>query len=143
MLFRSDRSVPFSPLEILVPFAAPWQALWVGVGQVALWLSVVVMGSFYLRKRIGQKRWRTLHYLAFLAWAGATAHGLMSGTDSGAPWAWATYVASGTIVAFLVAYRIVLALAPRLVPSLALPTVRAPRVVAPAGSGPAAPERPS
>lgn len=131
-----DRSVPFTPLQVLVPFMAPWHWVWVGVGQVALWLAVVVMGSFYVRRRIGQKRWRTIHYLAFLAWLGATAHGLMIGTDRGAPWAWAIYVASGSIVAFLFAYRIVLAVAPRIVPSVALPTARTARTVT---GGPAAP----
>ena len=45
----------------------------------------IVVGSFYVRRQIGQRAWRTLHYVTFLAFLGATAHGVMAGTDSGTP----------------------------------------------------------
>ena len=89
-----DRSVPYTPLEVVVPFIGPYEPLWVGMGQVALGLTIAVLVSFYLRRRIGQKAWRQLHYVSFLAFLAATVHGLMAGTDSGAPWAFAGYVAA-------------------------------------------------
>jgi len=109
MLLGLDRTVPFSLGQILVPGMAPHAPLAVGVGQVSLYLMAIVVGSFYVRRRIGQKAWRTLHYLTFLAWAGATAHGIAAGTDSGAPWAMGLYLGSTVIIAFLMTYRIVLA----------------------------------
>jgi len=54
----------------------------VGVGQIAFYVSAAVYFSFNVRRRIGQRAWRTLHYATFLAYLGATAHGLMSGTDN-------------------------------------------------------------
>jgi hypothetical protein len=60
-LLSLDHSVPFSLAQIVVPFAAPYQPLWVGVGQVAFYLSLAVVASFYLRRRIGQRVWRALH----------------------------------------------------------------------------------
>ncbi len=132
-----DRSVPYSPLELLVPFAGPYRPIWVGIGQVTLYLTIVVLGSFYVRKRIGQKRWRTLHYLSFLAFVGATVHGLMAGTDTAAPLIRWAYAIAGAIVAFLFVYRIVLAVAARAFPQATLPTTRTPRTVVPAQ--PAAP----
>ncbi len=48
-----DRSVPYSPLEVVVPFSGPYRPLWVGVGQLTLALTLVVLLSFYVRKRIG------------------------------------------------------------------------------------------
>jgi DMSO/TMAO reductase YedYZ heme-binding membrane subunit len=108
-----DRSVPYTPLEVVVPFIGPYEPLWVGMGQIALGLTIAVLASFYLRRRIGQKAWRQLHYVSFLAFLAATAHGLMAGTDSGAPWAFAGYVAAIAAVAFLLAYRIVMAMAAR------------------------------
>ena len=67
-----DRSVPFTPAELLVPFSGPYRPLWVGVGQLALVVTIIVVVSFYLRKRTGQKTWRRIHYLSFLAFLGAT-----------------------------------------------------------------------
>jgi predicted ferric reductase len=124
-----DTSVPYTPLEVLVPFAGPYEPFWVGVGQLSLYLTAIVMLSFYARKRIGQKRWRTLHYVTFLAFLGATFHGLMAGTDTSAPWAFWMYVASAALVVFLTVYRIVLAVAGRVVPAQPMPTIRAPRTV--------------
>lgn len=124
-----DTSVPYTPLEVLVPFAGPYEPFWVGIGQLSLYLTAIVMLSFYARKRIGQKRWRTLHYVTFLAFLGATFHGLMAGTDSSAPWAFGMYLAAATTVVFLTVYRMVLAIAARVAPEKPMPTVRAPRTV--------------
>jgi len=130
-----DTSVPYTPIEVLVPFAGPYRNIWVGMGQLSLYLTAIVMASFYLRKRIGQKRWRTLHYVTFLAFLGATVHGLMSGTDTSAPWAFWMYLVSATLVVFLTVYRIVLAIAGRVAPTAPMPTTRTARNV----SAPAAP----
>ena len=105
-LLGLDHSVPFSLAQIAIPFAAPYQPLWVGVGQIAFYLSLAVVGSFYARRRIGQRAWRALHYLTFFAFTGATAHGLMSGTDSGAPWARWTYFGATVVVGLLLSYRV-------------------------------------
>lgn len=104
-----DRSVPYSPVEVIVPFSGPYRPLWVGIGQLTLGISIVVLSSFYVRRRIGQKTWRQLHYLSFLAFVGATAHGLMAGTDTQAPWVVLGYVVMAAIVALLLMYRIALA----------------------------------
>jgi predicted ferric reductase len=111
VLLGLDRTVPFSMVQIFVPGLSPHAPLAVGVGQVALYLMAIVTGSFYVRRHIGQRAWRTLHYLTFLAFAGATVHGIAAGTDSGAAWARAMYVGAAVIVAFLLTYRIVLSIA--------------------------------
>jgi DMSO/TMAO reductase YedYZ heme-binding membrane subunit len=102
-----DHTMPFSALQLLVPFAGPYRPLWVGLGQVALLATIAVYGSFSLRKRIGQRTWRRVHYLTFLGWSFAAVHGLMSGSDSSAPWALWTYVATTAAVVFLLAYRVI------------------------------------
>jgi DMSO/TMAO reductase YedYZ heme-binding membrane subunit len=113
-LLGLDHSIPFSLAQIAIPFSAPYSPVWVGVGQVAFYVSLAVVASFYARRRIGQRAWRALHYLTFLAFAGATAHGIAAGTDSGTPWAWWIYAASVAAVAFLLTYRIVLSAGIRL-----------------------------
>jgi sulfoxide reductase heme-binding subunit YedZ len=77
---------------------------------------VVVYASFSVRRRIGQRVWRLLHYTTLLAFAGATAHGLMSGTDTPAAWAFWAYTTASVAVVFLLVYRITLGLAGSLRP---------------------------
>jgi hypothetical protein len=105
-LLTLDSSMPFSITEVLVPFAAPYRPVWVGLGQVGLYLTLVVIASFSVRRRIGQAMWRRLHYLTFLIALAATAHGLMAGSDTGAPFALPMYVSATVAMVSLVAYRI-------------------------------------
>jgi len=108
-----DKSVPFSPAELVVPFTGPYRPLWVGLGQLTLGVSLLVLLSFYVRKRIGTRTWRSIHYLAFLAFIGATVHGLMAGSDTSAKWVYGGYLTLTAVVVFLTTYRIVLAVADR------------------------------
>lgn len=107
-LLALDATVPFSMAQILVPFAGPYRPAWVGVGQVGLYLLAIVYASYSVRRRIGQRGWRAIHYLSFVAFAGATAHGILSGTDTATAWAWWSYVGATIAVVFLTAYRIAL-----------------------------------
>jgi len=49
--------------------------------------------------------WRTLHHVTFPAFAGATAHGILAGSDSGFAWAWWSYVTTTVAVVFPTVYR--------------------------------------
>ena len=53
-----------------------------------------------VRRRIGTRVWRRLHWFTYLVFALATVHGLAAGTDSGTPWALAFYGAAvGSVLA--------------------------------------------
>lgn len=108
-----DASFSFTPFAILVPFQSPYSPITVGIGQITFYLSLVVTASFYVRRRIGQKAWRILHYLTFVAFIGATLHGIMSGSDSGQRWAFYLYVGTVAMAVFLLTYRIAISLAAR------------------------------
>jgi DMSO/TMAO reductase YedYZ heme-binding membrane subunit len=69
---------------------------------------VVVGLSFYVRRFIGQKAWRYLHFGAFGAYAAATAHGVMAGSDTAHPVVLTMYLATGVSVLVLVAARVTL-----------------------------------
>jgi predicted ferric reductase len=113
MLLGLDTSVPFSLGQILVPGLAPHAPLAVAAGQVALYIAIVVVGSFYVRRVIGQRAWRALHYLTFLVFLGATVHGIGAGTDTGSAWAQWIYLGAGTMAWFLLVYRIGVSIAER------------------------------
>ena len=49
-----DRSVPYTPVEVVIPFIGPYRPIWVAFGQLALALTIVLVASFYLRRRMGQ-----------------------------------------------------------------------------------------
>ena len=76
-----DPTLHFGIPAVLVPFAAPWRPAAVAAGVVAGWLTLAIASSFRLRKWIGQKGWRRLHYATFAAFVLALGHALAAGTD--------------------------------------------------------------
>jgi DMSO/TMAO reductase YedYZ heme-binding membrane subunit len=64
-----------------VPFAAPWNSAAVAAGVVAGWLALMLAASFRMRRLIGQRGWRRLHYASFGAFVLALCHSLAAGTD--------------------------------------------------------------
>jgi predicted ferric reductase len=65
----------------LVPFASPYRPLAVAAGQIAAYGLIALSLSFYLRGRIGTRRWRTLHRYIPVPWGLAVLHGVFAGSD--------------------------------------------------------------
>jgi hypothetical protein len=76
-----DPTLHFGLTSVLAPFASAWRPVAVAGGVIAGWLTLVLAVSFRLRKRIGQRGWRRLHYATFAAFALALGHALTAGTD--------------------------------------------------------------
>jgi methionine sulfoxide reductase heme-binding subunit len=76
-----DPVLHFGLAAALVPFVAPWKTGAIAAGVVGGWLSLALASSFRLRKWIGQKGWRRLHYASFAAFALSLGHALLVGTD--------------------------------------------------------------
>ena len=77
-----DRYLPFSIVEVLVPFTASYRPVWVGAGVIGMYLTLLVTATFYLRRQIGQKTFRAIHLFSFAGYASVSVHSLFSGTDS-------------------------------------------------------------
>jgi predicted ferric reductase len=91
----------------MVPFAnQSYEPVYVGLGQVAFYTWILLVGSFYLRKQIGGKAWRWIHFISFLTFALVFVHGFLSGSDSQAAWASMMYWLAGGSLLFLLFYRI-------------------------------------
>jgi sulfoxide reductase heme-binding subunit YedZ len=60
--------------------------VWTTIGILAGWSTLALGLSFYARRRIGQKRWRSIHRFTVLAWALGVIHSLGEGTDAGQAW---------------------------------------------------------
>jgi sulfoxide reductase heme-binding subunit YedZ len=76
-----DPVMRFGFVGVLVPGAAPWRPIPVAAGIVTGWLMLALAASFHVRRRIGQRRWRLLHYASFGAFAIGLYHALNVGTD--------------------------------------------------------------
>lgn len=100
-----DPFMPFEASEILVPGAASYRPAATGFGVIAMYATVVVLVTSWLRKRIGTTWWRRMHLLAVPTFALSLAHGIFSGTDSARPWMWWMYLVTGGVVVFLVVLR--------------------------------------
>ncbi len=99
-----DQYMPYSVAQLLIPGLSSYRPVWVGVGIVAFYLTLLVTITFYLRGRIGMKAFRTIHVFSLVAYLATTIHGLLSGTDSSLPAVEIMYAGSFLSVIFLTAY---------------------------------------
>jgi len=101
-----DSTVRVTPVALVVPGLVSYRPVAVAAGVVAGWLLAVVTGSFWLRRHIGFRVWRRLHWATYGLFALATAHGLAVGTDAAQPWARGLYVGAVAAVAGATAWRV-------------------------------------
>ena len=102
-----DRTVRMPLLGLVVPGLSPYRPVATGIGVLAAELMVLVYVSFALRKRIGVRNWRRLHWLTYAVFAGATVHGLAAGTDTSRPWTAGLYLGAIAAVAGATTFRFV------------------------------------
>jgi len=111
LVILGDKYINFTLLQLLTPFSTvDYKPFWVGLGQVGFYTWALVALSFYVRKTIGQKTWRLLHYLSFGMYFMGLLHGIFSGTDSSLAWAQQYYWFSGASLLFLFFVRLLTAI---------------------------------
>jgi DMSO/TMAO reductase YedYZ heme-binding membrane subunit len=103
-----DRTVDIGLGALLVPGVAPYRPFWTALGVLAAELMVLVYISFSLRRFIGTKNWRRLHWFTYLVFGLATFHGLGAGTDTSRGWALALYGAAAGAVFAAVCWRVLI-----------------------------------
>jgi methionine sulfoxide reductase heme-binding subunit len=80
---------PFTHLGLvaaLVPFGSYYRTFWLGLGTIAFELLIAIVVTSLLRRHIGARVWRAIHWLAYASWPVAVLHGIGTGTDSTALW---------------------------------------------------------
>jgi predicted ferric reductase len=103
-----DKFLPFTLLQVLIPFTDTYRPLWVGLGIIGFYIFLLVTVTFYIRSSIGPKAFRTIHILSLLGYLDATAHGLFAGTDSALGITRMLYAGTFLIVIFLTVYWLVM-----------------------------------
>ncbi len=99
-----DQYLPFTLVQILIPFMSTYRPLWVGLGVIGAYLSGLVTVTFYMRKKIGQKRFKSIHTLSMFGYLGVVLHAFFSGSDSSLPIAQIIYFGTFMVVVFLTAF---------------------------------------
>jgi methionine sulfoxide reductase heme-binding subunit len=69
-------------VSVLVPVGS----FWLAVGTLALDLVLALVLTSLIRRRLGYRLWRAIHWSAYAAWPLAIAHGLGMGSDDGTWW---------------------------------------------------------
>jgi len=102
----ADGYAPISFLSAVVPFTSAYRPVWLGLGAVALDLLLALTITSLLRARLGYRRWRAVHWLAYASWPVALVHGLGTGTDARIAWMQILSVVCVSAVVTAVLWRI-------------------------------------
>jgi sulfoxide reductase heme-binding subunit YedZ len=105
-ILLGDSYFNFNVWQLSIPFLTPYRTWQTAVGVTSIYMLLLLVISFYVRQFIGYRAWRTLHYLTFALFAGATLHGLSAGTDTSQAWAKLIYIVSGAGTVALIMYRV-------------------------------------
>ena len=77
----ADPYVSISWTAAVVPFTSRYEPFWLGLGALAIDMTIALVITSLVRFRIGIKTWRTIHWVAYAAWPVAAIHGIGAAAD--------------------------------------------------------------
>jgi methionine sulfoxide reductase heme-binding subunit len=80
---------PFARLhaiDAVVPFTGAYRTVWLTFGVVSADIMLAVAITSLLRRRIGERAWRMIHWISYACWPMGIVHSFGTGTDATAPW---------------------------------------------------------
>lgn len=72
--------------DAVLPLGSAYRPLWLGLGALGFDLLIAVTLTSLLRRRLGHRAWRAVHWLAYVSWPVAIFHGLGTGSDANSGW---------------------------------------------------------
>lgn len=81
-----DTEAELRLVDAVLPFAGTYRWFWLGLGTLAVDLLVVLVGTALLRRVIGPRAFRAVHWAAYAMWPLAMAHAVGTGTDGTTGW---------------------------------------------------------
>ncbi len=107
LILIGDGYLKLSLQQILTPFGITnYRPEFVGIGQIAFYLWILITASFYVRRKITTRVWRAIHLFSYLTFIIALIHGLGAGTDSVFNWSRLIYSTTAGVLFFMTLYRI-------------------------------------
>ena len=101
-----DSYAKLGPIDVVVPFLGSFKPFWQGLGTVAFDLVVAVVITGLLRRRIGQRAFRFVHWFTYALWPVAVLHAIGNGTNGTSGWFLALAAGSTVLVAAAVIWRL-------------------------------------
>lgn len=120
----ADSYVSISIVAAVIPFVSAYRPLWLGLGAVSLDLMAAVIVTSLLRRFIGRRVWRGVHWLAYASWPVAILHSIGSSGDLRSGAFLVLFIVCIAAVAVALAWRLATA---RRAPGLPLPAAPAGR----------------
>lgn len=81
-----DGYAPISLKDAVIPFTPAYRPLWLGFGAIAFDLLLALVITSLMRRRIGPRVWRLVHWLAYASWPVALVHAFGTGSDARTGW---------------------------------------------------------
>lgn len=94
-------------LNAVIPFDTSYRPLWLGLGTIASDLLVALVLTSLVRRRLGYRVWRGVHWFAYACWPVALMHGIGAGSDTASTWMLVLTVACVVVVLIALAGRLV------------------------------------
>jgi methionine sulfoxide reductase heme-binding subunit len=101
-----DSWVGLGWIGALVPLHSTYRPLWLGFGVLSFDLFLAILISSLLRRRVGARLWRIIHWGTWAMWPLALTHALGSGTDSTHGWGLAICVVCLSTVGSALLWRV-------------------------------------
>lgn len=101
-----DGFVPIHWLDAVVPFGAAYRPFWLGLGALSLDVFIAVAATSLVRRHLGLRVWRAVHWSVYACWLFAMLHSFGAGSDSGQGWMILIYLACGAAVLCALAWRL-------------------------------------
>jgi Ferric reductase like transmembrane component len=98
----ADGFAPIGLQDSLIPFLSPYRPLWLGLGAISFDLLLAVAVTSALRRHVGYRAWRIVHWGSYGCWPLALVHGLGTGSDTAS--AWMLLLSVGCLAAVLLAF---------------------------------------
>jgi sulfoxide reductase heme-binding subunit YedZ len=105
----TDSFAPVGWIDSVIPFLSPYRPFWLGLGTLAFDLLLALTITSFLKRRIGHRAWKLVHWLAYASWPVALLHSLGTGSDARTGWLAAIGIFSGLAVFAAVLWRVLVA----------------------------------
>ena len=101
-----DSFAPIKLTDAVIPFVSTYRPLWLGLGALSFDILVALVLTSLLRRRVGYRNWRLIHWLAYASWPVAVLHGLGTGSDTKVWWMLALTAACVVAVTIAILMRL-------------------------------------
>jgi methionine sulfoxide reductase heme-binding subunit len=91
-----DSYAPIRLLDSVIPFGSAYRPFWLGLGAISADLLLAVLITSALRRQLGYRAWRSVHWLSYACWGAGAVHSIGIGSDTRSA-VWGVMIAAGCI----------------------------------------------